>query len=209
VCCVKMLSHPFTAIVAGPTKVGKTEWTKKLVCNASEMIEPPPQKIIWCYTEWQPGYAELNNKVEFIEGLPSFDDLKQSKDIPKLLILDDFMDTLQKDNRLTELFTRGAHHWNVSCIHICQALFFKGLRTARINAHYLTLMKSPSDKLQISNLAKQMYPGKTKYFMEAYQDAVSSPFGYLFVDCSPHTEEEYRLRTSIFPGEVQYVYVQR
>lgn len=204
-----LLQHPFTAIVVGPTKVGKTEWTKKLVAHAHSLINPPPDEIIWCYTEWQPGYASLNNKVEFRDCLPSFADLKSSSQKRKLLILDDFMDTMKNDDRVTQLFTRGAHHWNVSCVHICQALFFGGLRTARINTHYLVLMKSPADKLQICNLAKQMYPGKTKYFMEAYQDAITAPFGYLFVDSSPSTPEEFRLRTSIFPGETQYVYVCR
>ena len=202
-----VLNHPFTCIVAGPTKVGKTEWTKRLVQNAASMIVPPPKRIIWCYKEWQPGYKELEGVVEFLDGLPSFDELKNSADEPKLLVLDDFMDSLKKDDRLVQLFTRGAHHWSVSCVHICQALFFGGLRTARINAHYLVVMKSPADKLQITNLAKQMYPGKTKHFMEAYQDAVSSPFGYLFIDCSPETPEEHRLCTNVFPTEYTSVYV--
>lgn len=201
------LQHPFTCIVAGPTKAGKTEWTKKLVRNAAAMIVPAPQRIIWCYKEWQLGYRELEGVVEFMDSLPKTDDLKGSPEVPKLLILDDFMDTLKKDDRLVELFTRGAHHWGVSCVHICQALFFAGMRTARINAHYLVLMKSPADKLQISTLAKQMYPGKTKYFMEAYEDAVAPQYGYLLVDCSPTTPDEMRLRTCVFPGEFTSVYL--
>lgn len=202
-----IFQHPFTCIIAGPTKVGKTEWSKRLVNNANEMISPKPHKIIWCYTEWQKAYKDLEN-VELCEGLPNFDRFKNSSNEPKLLILDDFMDTLKGDARLTQLFTRGAHHWNVSVIHICQALFFDGLRTARINAHYIILMKSPADKLQIANFAKQMYPGMTKYFMEAYKNATERPFGYLLVDTSPVTDDQLRLRTDIFPEDVaQSVYV--
>jgi len=207
------LKHPFTMIVAGPTKVGKTEWTKRLVQQASRLMNPPPNRIIWCYTEWQRGYQSLSDDrecaVEFCEDQPNFEELKSTPDQPKLLILDDFMDTLKKDDRLTQLFTRGAHHWNTSCVHICQALFFSGMRTARINAHYLVLMKSPADQLQIANLARQMYPGKSKYFMESYQDAVSEPFGYLFVDCSPSTPDTHRLRTHVFPDEFTVVYVEK
>lgn len=202
-----LLQHPFTMIVAGPTKVGKTEWTKQLVKNAAQMIEPPPKRIIWCYTEWQKGYRSLEGLVDFSDGVPDFSELKASADEPKLLVLDDFMDTLKKDDRLTQLFTRGAHHWNVSCVHICQALFFGGLRTARINAHYIVLMKSPADQLQIATLAKQMYPGKSKYFMESYQDAISQPFGYLFIDCTPSAPDSNRLCTSVFPHEYTIVYV--
>lgn len=35
--------HPFTCIVAGPTKVGKTEWVLKLVQYADILIVPPPE----------------------------------------------------------------------------------------------------------------------------------------------------------------------
>jgi len=35
------------------------------------------------------------------------------------------------------------------------------------------------------------------------------PFGYLFVDLKPQHDERYWLRTNIFPGEMQYVYVRK
>jgi hypothetical protein len=62
-------------------------------------------------------------------------------------------------------------------------------------------MKSPSDKLQISMLARQMFPGKTSQFMEVYGEATSVKYGYLVVDCSPETAEIYRLRSQIFPDD--------
>jgi hypothetical protein len=68
-------------------------------------------------------------------------------------------------------------------------------------------MKSNSDKLQIVNLGKQLFPGQSKYFLDAYEDAVNSqPFGYLLIDCSPTADNDSRLLTNIFPqnGE-QYV----
>ena len=52
-----------------------------------------------------------------------------------------------------------------------------------------------------------MYPSKTKYMVEAYRDATSIPFGYLFADLKPETPEDLRLRSNIFPGEYQTVYV--
>jgi hypothetical protein len=205
---VECLKHPFTMIVAGPTKVGKTEWTKRMIKCATQLIRPVPDRIVWCYTEWQPGYEELADHVEFSEGLPNLDELKSTPGQRKLVVLDDFMDSLKKDDRLTRLFTRGSHHWNMSVVHICQALFFGGLRTARINSHYLVLMKSPADRLQIANLARQMYPGNTRHFLSAYNDAVSSSkYGYLFVDCTPDTDDKYRLRTNVFPGQFLTVYM--
>jgi hypothetical protein len=54
-----------------------------------------------------------------------------------------------------------------------------------------------------------MYPGSTKYMLEAYQDATSKPFGYLLIDLKPQTDERIRLRSNIFPGEVNYAYAKR
>ena len=198
-------SHPFTCLVSGPTKCGKTTWAIRLVKNANSMISPPPQKIIWCYNEWQPAYIQLPATVHLQEGVPDLVELKETSHIPKLLILDDFMQNL-RDDKLTALFTRGAHHWNVSIVHLVQNLFHNS-RTARVNAHYIVLMRNPCDKLQVQTLGRQIYPGQTKFFNEAYKDATERKFGYLLADLSPDLDDEYRLRTCVFPDELQYVYV--
>ena len=54
-----------------------------------------------------------------------------------------------------------------------------------------------------------MYPSGFKFAEEAYRDAKEKPFGYLFVDLKPQQDERYRLRTNIFPVEMQYVYVRK
>src|SRR4051812_26447400 len=81
-----MFKHPFTAIVAGPSGSGKTVFTTKLIEHVSQMILPPPQKILWCYGVYQNFFNDMKN-VEFHDGLPdinSFDDKERT-----LLILDD------------------------------------------------------------------------------------------------------------------------
>lgn len=204
---VKMkLIHPFTAMVSGPTKAGKTVLVKNIVLQSSQLVDPPPGKIIWCYSEWQPQYEDLVDKVQFIEGIPDSKFLKEETTVPKLIILDDLMENVKK-NTLSQIFTKGSHHWNISCIHIIQNLFYDGLRTSRVNAQYLFLLKNPSDKLQAMNLAKQIFPKNTQYFMEAYENACEQPHGYLLVDLNQNTPETLRLRTRIFPGQLQVVYV--
>ena len=203
------LKFPFTCVVSGPTRSGKTEWTKRLVKHASELISPPPHKIIWCYGEWQDSYQDLTPYgVEFAEGLPDMASLKQDKTQRKLVICDDLMQQLssEKNSELVSLFCRGSHHWNVGIIHIVQNLFYENMRTARVNSHYLVLLKNPSDRLQVMTLARQMYPGQQKFFLEAFNDACSEPFGYIFVDNEPSTPDNVRVRTCVFPGEVGYVY---
>jgi hypothetical protein len=68
-------------------------------------------------------------------------------------------------------------------------------------------MKNPSDQLQASTLAKQLFPGNSKYFMEAYKDACRESFGYLLVDLSQDTLEPMRLQTNVFPNQMNIIYV--
>ena len=139
-----------------------------------------------------------------MEGLPNIPDY--SKD-PLLLVLDDQMDIADKS--ITSLFTKGSHHRNISVIYIVQNLFDsnKEHRTISLNAHYLIIFKNPRDASQIMHLAKQMYPGQTKYVQEAFALATRSPHGYLLVDLKQSTPDNLRMRSHIFPGEVQEVYI--
>ena len=202
---------PFTSVVSGPTRSGKTEWTKKLIRYSQELITPPPDKIIWCYGEWQDSYNDLAQipNLEMVEGIPDTATLKRDKTVRKLVVCDDLMQDLStsKNNELVSLFCRGSHHWNIAIVHIVQNLFYSNLRTARINSHYIVLLKNPSDRLQVINLGKQLYPGQQKFFVDAFNDACAQPFGYLMIDNEPTTNDQVRLRTNIFPGEQCYAYV--
>jgi hypothetical protein len=102
---------------------------------------------------------------------------------------------------LDSLFTKGSHNLGISIILVTQHLFTKELRVPRNNAHYLVLMRNPAGALQIRNLAVQLFPSKTAYFMEAYGDATNKNFGYLLIDMHPSTVDFLRLRTNIYPNE--------
>lgn len=106
---------------------------------------------------------------------------------------------------LTNLVMHGCHHKNMSLIHIQQNLFSKGKenRNAGLNSHYICLFSNPRDRAQVSHLACQMYPGCAKFLQEAYTDACSQPYGYLFLDLKQETPEQFRVRTNIFPNQVQ------
>ena len=205
----QLLQHPFSMIVAGPSKAGKTVFTSKLLQHIDSLSTIPPHDILWCYSEYQPNYHSLvveNPKVQLLQGLPDIKELRGSSSVPRLIILDDLMLETAKDNTMVSLFTRGIHHWNVSVVFIVQNVFLSGLRTARINAHYMVLFKNPSDKLQASTLARQLYPKNTSFFLDAFQDATSEPYTYLFVDLTQHCPEQLRLCTNVFPGELTMVY---
>ena len=202
------LKHPFTAIVAGPTGCGKSTFVKTLIAKKEEMITPVPRKIVWHYGEYQDMYSQMNQGIEFKEGLPHMESFDGRE--PALLVIDDLMS--ETDESVTKLFTKGSHHRNLSILYLVQNVFDKNKhsRTISLNAHYLVFFKNPRDASQIIHLAKQMYPGHTKFVQEAYKDATSRAFGYLFVDLKQDTHEDVRLRTNIFSEEdMQYVYLKK
>ena len=96
-------------------------------------------------------------------------------------------------------------------MYIVQNLFDKGKehRTVSLNSQYITLFRNPRDRLQISILARQMYPGNQKFMTESYYDATKEPYGYLLVDLRPETPDDFRLRSKIFPNELTDVYIKK
>ena len=98
---------------------------------------------------------------------------------------------------------------DVSVLYLTQNLFFGGkqTRTIGLNAHYLVLFKNPRDVTQVSHLARQMYPGRTKFLVESFQDATSVPYSYMLLDLKSDTEDKYRVRSNVFPNEKNFVYI--
>ena len=199
------LRHPFTAIVAGPTSCGKTRFVFRLIDNVSQMIDPSPSKIVYCYGEYQQLFCNYP-RVVFHRGLPDLNAFDGSE--PTLLIIDDLMH--ETNDTVVDLFTKGSHHRNVSVAYLAQNLFPKNkfARTISLNAHYMVLFKNPRDASQFANLARQMYPKRSQFAVEAYKDATREPYSYLLVDLRPEQDDDLRLRTNVFPGETQYVYVE-
>lgn len=198
------LKHPFTALVVGPTCCGKTQFVYKLIENVDRMIDPPPNRIVYCYGEYQQSFRKYSD-VEFRQGLPDASDFDGSE--PVLLVIDDLMQ--ETDETVANLFTKGSHHRNVSVVFLAQNLFPKNkfARTMSLNAHYIVLFKNPRDASQFANLARQMYPKQWQFAVEAYKDATREPYSYLLLDLRPEQNEDLRLRTNVFPGETHYVYV--
>jgi hypothetical protein len=178
--------HPFTCTVAGPTSSGKSKFVLRLIRHVIELIHPPPERILFCYGEFQSSFLELL-QVEFHEGLPNvnrFDGRHRN-----LLMIDDLMNEVNQN--VSNIFTKLSRQRNVSVIFFTQNLFHRNnhVRTTNnLNTHYIVLFKNPRDAGQVSTLARQMYPGKSKFVIEAYEDATKEPNGYLLIDLIPETD---------------------
>ena len=109
------------------------------------------------------------------------------------------------------MFTKYCHLYNITAIFLIQNIFAQGpcARTININTHILILFGNKRDESQALNLAKQLYPGNTKVFMEAYEDATSKHHGYLVVDCDSKSPRELKLRKNIFPNEQTICYLKK
>jgi hypothetical protein len=134
--------------------------------------------------------------VEFIQGIPSDLECDSFFDtgVRNLIVLDDLMSSAGKTQSITDLFTEGSHHRNLSIIALNQGLYSNKDPTQRRNCHYLALFENPIDQQEVMTLARQMYPGKAEVFMNQFHHATKDPYGYMLVDLKPHTPRECRLR---------------
>ena len=198
--------HPFTCMLAGPTSSGKTVLVRRIIENHTKTIyfkndQPQLLKILWAYGQWQDFYSEnINNcDIQYIDGLPSEEEIDEIK--PHLIIIDDLMTELANNKSLTNIFTKGSHHKNISIIFITQNIFHQGsqMRTISLNCHYFLLMKNPRDQAQITSLAAQVYSKNKRFLIEAYFDATKDQYGYIRIDMMQSTPEKYRFQTRIIP----------
>jgi hypothetical protein len=148
--------------------------------------------------------------LQFNEGLPTADFIKEYADpqVHKCLIIDDLMIQMNESLVISDLFTKGSHHLNLTIIVLTQSLFSKGKvsRVLRLNTHYYILFRNLSDNLQIVDLGKRLYPGKSHVLKQIYADATSIPYSYLLLDLSPHSNDLYRIRSKILPDENTLIY---
>ena len=188
--------HPFSMIVAGPSRSGKTHWVIDLLVNMETRIVPTPASITYCYAHWQKKYDYLKENdpsVQFYEGLPSTAHFKTLSNA--IVVFDDLMDASMGNQNMMNMFTEKSHHQNISVILMMQNIFHQGSksRSIQLNTQYMVLFKNARDRQQIKTLARQMYPQKWKNFMEHFEYETSKPFGKVIIDLRPSTGEEHRL----------------
>ena len=204
---------PTTIGIFGPTMSGKSYHTMKLLRENDTMFDPPPQKIVYAYSEWLPDLEELSRQIPtmcLFQGLPSRQDVERWTDNNQslLLVLDDLMDEVTKSADCQHLFTVGCHHKNITPLFLSQNLYHQNpkARSIALNLQNLILFKNRRDVNQIKTLGRQLFPGKSNAFVEAYNKATLKPYSYLLVDLDPRSDDAYRLRTDILPQETTRVF---
>lgn len=198
---------PTSIFIAAPRGSGKTVFTKNILKHANGMFKTPISKIFFCYSMWQKIYNEMENEIadiQFYKGLPTMDILNEWGAVEghKIIVFDDLMMKGVESEELVQLMCVGSHHVNITIIFLIQNIFLY----SSLNCHYFILFQNRRDMLQIQTLGKQIFPGRTKFFMDAYQKSISKSYGYLVVDINPHSDKSYQLRTDILPDQDTIIY---
>ena len=81
-----------------------------------------------------------------------------------------------------------SHHLKMTIICLVQNKIQKRkvMRTLSLNTHYCVLYKNRRDQEQIQRFGRQAFLQQSKYFLDGYLKAASTPYGYLLVDLNPH-----------------------
>ena len=200
-----MIRHPSSVIVAAPSGSGKTQlvetWLKE-----QTIFQTKPKKVVYVYDRWQPRFEAMQKRgITFYQGIPDTAQLDKwfKKTNGGVLILDDLMEEGGQDKRVLDLFTKDSHHRNITVLYLTQDLFPPGKfsKTINRNAHYLVAFKNPRDQTGIRNLLMQMYPDRWRSVLELYKNITARPFGYLFFDVHPASDDRYRLWSHLTAAE--------
>lgn len=195
--CDLRFACPFNLLVAGSSQTGKTEWVRRLLEKAEELYSLKPGPFIFYYREWQPIFDLMPN-VEFRQGMPTMEDLKEVSRQNATIVIDDLMHKATAET--AELFTVGSSRHHVNIIFIVQNLFEKNpcFRTISLNCKYICIRKNPRDTSSISYFARQVVPSNPSFLTAVYKEVTGKkPYSYIFFDASQNTPEHLRIRTNV------------
>lgn len=194
---------PCTLIVAGPSGAGKSTFLKKLIDSRATLFARPFKKIHYYYAESAACPRDIAG-IEYFQGMP--ETIHNSPENPMLMILDDLMSDAY-NAQISQLFTRGSHHMNITVVLVTQNVFKKSphARGVSLNAHFIVYFKNPRDKAQISHLARQIYPENSREMVRMFNEVTREPHTYLIIDLTQRINEKLRFRTDIFNDDYESV----
>jgi hypothetical protein len=183
----------------------------KVIEAAQKVIHPAPTRIVWHYGQHTANLGTLAvHGVELKTGLDGLNDSQDDNDDERtLMIIDDLMMEAGQAQEVSDLFIKGSHHRNVSVILMLQNMFHQGpgMRRISLNSQYIVLMKNPRDVAQIRYLGQQLFPGHTRFFVDAYKQATAQPYGYLLVDLTQTTPDEERIVSDVLEEHGGFRYI--
>ena len=213
----KRIIEDFKIFLQGPSRSGKSTWTRDMLLALDEIATKVPELTIYAYAKWQKAYDTLLAEGLVDYFVPGSDKIEEAIDQftngkSALIIFDDQINSETTTAYAARLFTVDARHSGKSCIWITQNAFGGGkmgtlVRSIRMNADYIILFKCPGDCLSIQTLSKQMTGGPLLYNIHQYVTS-KDPYSYLMVDITQASEERLKFTSHLFDQSgVMRVYV--
>jgi hypothetical protein len=204
------LIQPFNCVISGPTQCGKTYFLTELLLANRSILDKPIQRLIYCYGAWLSDTflrlkQSFGEKLELHRGFTNIEEFNLNSKCNNCIVIDDLMTDAIESKQISDLFTRGSHHQNLSVFLLTQNLFQQGkfAKTITDNSQYLVCFKNPLNKRQISFVSRKMSENGKTYnpLIEAFQDATfQKNRSYIFIDSRPEQDDDLRLRTNILPA---------
>ena len=175
--------HPLTAIIAGPSGVGKTTFVSQLIENSDKLFNVEFEYVdiyIGTMLEDNAIFQNLQKKVKNVRIIetqkqypsPTVFESQFKKHFESIykqkkrgcIIFDDMMTELSKCGLISDMFSKYSSHFDLTIIHITQNLFYKGKDpnehvTLYRNTHMLVLFKNPLDSTILSTVARRLASG--------------------------------------------------
>ena len=105
--------NPTSFVVSGPSGVGKSYWVLR------QSKATLPSQVVYHYEVWQAMFDRYTDKINFKQGMPSLEDLKESRDA--FLVLDDFM--FANSEFLSKIYSVYSHHFHFNVLMTVQNLW--------------------------------------------------------------------------------------
>lgn len=220
--------HPFTFLIAGPSRAGKSTWVYNLLSQDDKYVSVVFDSItiflgtkIEENTLFQHFQKESPSKVKLIELLelyPSKDDRKtifpkvfmeylktELKGKTSVLVFDDLMGELADTSLLGQLFTKISAHHEISIMHITQNPFHKAGGnsdhvTVLRNAHHLVIFDNPMDSGILVNIARKKAVASFKKLAQALLQ-ICKKYRYVVITGTFDCPTELQFRSCIFNTE--------
>ena len=132
--------NPSSFIIAGPLGIGKTFWVVRFVDSLKDFF-PEIEQVAYHYEVWQKLFDQYANKIDFKQGVPNVEELKEYQNA--FVILDDLM--FANVEFLAKIYSVYSHHFHFSMLITMQNLFHKGLPEISLNSQMIILFKNCRD----------------------------------------------------------------
>jgi hypothetical protein len=134
--------------------------------------------------------VRMYNNIEEFPSLSEFDD--ENKDLPKLVILDDFINLKKKQMQKINEYLTASRKFGFTCW--CMAQSYTALpKIITRNLHYIILFKL-NDNVSINTILKNhnIHAIDKEKFLDCYQKATSEPRQFLMIDIKGRRDTHLR-----------------